>query len=221
MPGSIRKTLLVLALMHLVPASVWGNEFEDLNSSYLNSDAISKDAKVKDFLASESGKLSPTFPYRINLFKEGEVTKNEAGVRASEKGNQIAGNQSGLVFFYELVTSAMRVPHWHSNTTEIGTVLAGKIRVTIWNGKGSPTIYTVEKNKTWIIPKATLHMLENIGEEKTEFLVAYDSPIAADRDFVTAWASLPDKILARSVGLSEADIAHIKKTTDSADLSPI
>nr|WP_254596022.1 cupin domain-containing protein [Legionella micdadei] len=161
----------------------------------------------------ESANLAAEFPYRINLFKQGQVDKNSAGVRIAETANQLLSNNSGLLFYYEVVTDAMRVPHWHANATEIGTVLSGKMRVTIWEGAGNTKIYTVEKNGTWIIPKAKLHSLENVGQEKMKFLVVYDSPIAADRDFLTAWASLPDAILARAVGLSESDIASIKKTT--------
>jgi oxalate decarboxylase len=122
-------------------------------------------------------------------------------------------NNTGLLFYYEVFNDGMRVPHWHANATEIGTVLSGKMRITIWEGAGEAKVYTVEKNGTWIIPKAKLHSLENVGQEEMKFLVVYDSPIAADRDFLTAWASLPDAVLARAVGLSEQDIAGIKKTT--------
>ena len=64
-----------------------------------------------------------------------------------------------------------------------------------------------------MIPQATLHSLENVGQDKLSFIVAYNAPITADRDFVTAWASLPDEILARSVGLTADEIAVIRKTT--------
>lgn len=203
--------IVVSALCMTLP--VKSDPFSDVSAKYGVGEKKSDDPKINEFLRSEEGHLSKEFPYRINLFNQGQIAKNDAGVRASETANQIKGNSSGLVFFYELVPSAMRVPHWHSNANEIGTVFSGKIRVTIWKGAGAPIIYTVNKDQTWIIPKATLHTLENIGDEKTEFLVAYDTPIAADRDFVTAWASLPDEILARSVGLAVNDIEHIKKTT--------
>ena len=189
--------------------------FSDVSAKYDVGEKKSSDPRISEFMRSEAEHISKEFPYRINLFSQGQIAKNNAGVRASETANQLKGNSSGLVFFYELVPSAMRVPHWHSNANEIGTVFSGKIRVTIWKGAGTPIVYTVNKDQTWIIPKATLHTLENIGDEKTEFLVAYDTPVAADRDFVTAWASLPDEILARSVGLAVSDIEHIKKTTSN------
>jgi oxalate decarboxylase len=175
--------------------------------------AISTDPKIQQFLKTESKETTTNFPYRINIFTQGQIDKNQAGLRVAETAKQLKSDNSGLLFYYELVNNAMRVPHWHANATEIGTVLSGKMRVTIWDGSGEAKIFTVEKNGTWIIPKARLHALENVGEGDMKFVVVYDSPIAADRDFLTAWASLPDAMLARAVGLSESDIASIKKTT--------
>jgi oxalate decarboxylase/phosphoglucose isomerase-like protein (cupin superfamily) len=108
----------------------------------------------------------------------------------------------------------MRVPHWHANATEVGIVLEGKMRIVIWGGKGKAEVFTVEKNGTWMIPPATLHVLENVGDkDKLTFLVSYNSPNTADRDFVTAWAALPDRMLEKSVGLTSDEIATIKKST--------
>ncbi|MBA2648498.1 MAG: cupin domain-containing protein [Legionella sp.] len=182
-------------------------------SSAINSNQISKDPKIQNFLKTQTDQLSSDFPYKINLFKQGQTDKNNAGLRIAETANQFLTDNAGLLFYYDLVNNAMRVPHWHSNATEIGTVLEGKMRVTIWEGTGDVKIFTVEKNGTWIIPKTRLHALENVGEGNLKFLVSYDSPVAADRDFLTAWASLPNAILARAVGLTETDIEGIKKTT--------
>jgi oxalate decarboxylase len=107
----------------------------------------------------------------------------------------------------------MRVPHWHANATEVGVVLNGKMRITIWDGTGNVKVFTVEKNGTWTIPAATLHSLENVGTGDLAFLVGYNMPNTADRDFVTAWAALPDAILEQSVGLTPQEIVAIKKTT--------
>jgi oxalate decarboxylase/phosphoglucose isomerase-like protein (cupin superfamily) len=172
---------------------------------------LSTDAKIQKLLKEEAQSTSAEFPYRINLFTQGQIAKNAAGIRIAETANQLLENNTGLLFYYEVFNDGMRVPHWHANATEIGTVLSGKMRITIWEGAGEAKVYTVEKNGTWIIPKAKLHSLENVGQEEMKFLVVYDSPIAADRDFLTAWASLPDAVLARAVGLSEQDIAGIKK----------
>ncbi len=178
-----------------------------------NPSVLSTDNKIQRLLSVEKQNTALEFPYRMNLFTQGQTNKNNAGIRVAETANQVFENNSGLLFYYVLMTDAMRVPHWHANATEVGTVLDGKMRVTIWEGTGTTKVFTVEKNGTWIIPKAKLHALENIGEGKIQFIVGYDSPIAADRDFITAWASLPNAILARAVGLSEADLVNIKKVT--------
>lgn len=204
-------TLVSLPLQATTPPAAQQNDASI--PTVPDTDAISTDPKIQEFLKKETPNLATAFPYRINIFTQGQIDKNKAGLRIAETADQLLADTSGLLFYYELVNNAMRVPHWHSNATEIGTVLNGKMRVTIWEGSGDTKIYTVEKNGTWIIPKAKLHALENAGTDDLKFIVAYDSPIAADRDFLTAWASLPDAVLARAVGLSESDIASIKKTT--------
>lgn len=209
----LKTTILVLFISVMPLPALSNNPMNITPSSVAVSPPISPENKMQQFLDKISPNLTQDFPYRINLFSQGQINKNSAGLRIAETANQFQNDTSGLLFYYELVTNAMRVPHWHSNATEIGTVLSGKMRVTIWEGTGKTKVYTVEKNGTWIIPKAKLHALENVGEGDMKFIVAYDSPIAADRDFVTAWASLPDAILARAVGLTESDISGIKKTT--------
>ena len=174
---------------------------------------FSTEPKIKKLLQQEAQNIAADFPYRVNLFTQGQIAKNKAGARFAETATQLKSDTTGLLFYYELVNNAMRVPHWHANAMEIGTVVSGKMRITIWEGAGKTKVFTVEKNGTWIIPKAKLHALENVGDDGMKFIVAYDSPIAADKDFLTAWTSLPDAVLARAVGLTEPDIASIKKTT--------
>lgn len=167
--------------------------------------------RIKQFMDKQT--LSTTFPYRIHLFTEGSIDKNKAGIRIGETAKQFATNDMGLLFYYQLYNHAMRVPHWHANAVELGTVINGKMRVTIWEGEGKTHVFTVEKNGTWMIPQAALHSLENVGPEKLTFFVSYNSPVVADRDFLTAWAALPDEILARSVGLTKEEISLVRKTT--------
>jgi len=169
--------------------------------------------KIKQFLTEETPHLSQTFPYRINLPTDGQIAKNNAGVRIAENAQQLFSNNKGQLFYYDLYDHAMRVPHWHANATEVGVVLQGKMRITIWQGEGKAKVFTVEKNGTWTIPAASLHSLENVGPTDLTFLVGYNMPNTADRDFVTAWAALPDAVLERSVGLTPQQIASIKKAT--------
>ncbi|KTD10986.1 Oxalate decarboxylase OxdC [Legionella gratiana] len=215
MIGKTRQTIIgTIFLTGLMPLQVQAAPYSDETTSLgPQTTQLSSDPKIQQLLKDEEQNIAAEFPYRINLFTQGQIDKNSAGIRIAETANQLQANNSGLLFYYEVVNDAMRVPHWHSNATEIGTVLSGKMRVTIWEGSGNTKTYTVEKNGTWIIPIAKLHSLENVGSEKMKFLVVYDSPIAADRDFLTAWASLPDAVLARAVGLKESDIAGIKNTT--------
>ncbi|HUX79927.1 MAG TPA: cupin domain-containing protein [Alphaproteobacteria bacterium] len=172
--------------------------------------------KIKLFLDQESKKLSSAFPYCLDLYKDGKIDENKAGVRYSETAQQFDDlGLSGLLFYYKLYDHSMRVPHWHANAIEVGVVLTGKMKITIWDGLNKPRVFTVEKNGTWLIPQASLHALENVGDVELDFIVVYNSPNAADRDFVTAWAALPDTLLERSLGLLPEEITALKKSTNN------
>jgi len=183
-----------------------------------HSHTVSKETlqKIKQFLEQETKKLSPSFPYCLDLYKDGKIDENKAGIRYSETAQQFDDlGLSGLLFYYKLFDHSMRVPHWHANAIEVGVVLTGKMKITIWDGLNKPKIFTVEKNGTWLIPQASLHALENVGSDELDFFVVYNSPKAADRDFVTAWAALPDILLERSLGLLPDEITTLKKTTNN------
>ena len=169
-----------------------------------------KTDKIANFLKSIKNKIS-VCPYKINIFKHGSVSTNSAGMRVSELGVQIKENY-GQLFFYDLVDNAMRVPHWHSDGDEIGLVLEGKIRVTIWNGNDcEKQVFTVEKMGSWFIPRGTLHCLENFSSNKSKFILCYDNPDTADRDFIDAWQAMPTEIICASTFLSVDDAHIIKK----------
>ncbi len=168
--------------------------------------------KIKDFLDKQKDNLSSEFPYRINLFTQGQIDKNKFGTRLSEKASQFPGDHFGQLFYYDLLERGMRVPHWHANATEVGTVLTGAMRVTIWEGVGNKKVFTVNQNNTWVIPQAALHSLENVGKDKLTFILAYNAPVTADIQFEEAWAYLPDEFLVKATGLNENEIRSLKKS---------
>lgn len=168
--------------------------------------------KITQFIEEQKKELSPTFPYRINLFTEGQINKNNYGTRIAENASQFPSDNFGQLFYYNLLEQGMRVPHWHANAVEVGTVLTGTMRVTIWEGVGEKQVFTVNSNSTWVIPQAALHSLENAGKEELSFILAYNAPKTADVQFEQAWAMLPDAVLAQSTGLTEQEIQNIKNS---------
>lgn len=173
--------------------------------------------KVTQFIAQQKEQLSPDFPYRINLFTQGQINKNNFGTRIAEEASQFPLDSFGQLFYYNLLEQGMRVPHWHANAVEVGTVLTGAMRVTIWEGKGEKKVFTVKKNNTWVIPQAALHSLENVGKSDLTFILTYNSPNTADVQFEQAWAMLPDEVLIQSTGLNKKEIQRIK----SADIDKL
>jgi len=174
--------------------------------------------KIQAFLDKESKNLSETSPFLLHLFKDGVKASNPAGIRISESVKQFpalnklpAEQLSGLLFYYQLYNEAQRVPHWHANAVEVGVVLNGKMKITIWEGAGKAHEFTVPKGGAWMIPQGAIHALENASPEELDFLVSYNSPYAEDRDFSTAWSALPESILATSLGLSLEELSTFKK----------
>lgn len=167
---------------------------------------------VSQFVQQQQNQLSSVFPYRINLFTQGQIIKNKFGTRIAENASQFPSDNFGQFFYYNLLDLGMRVPHWHANATEVGTVLTGKMRVTIWEGVGEKKVFTVNPESTWVIPQGALHSLENVGKDQLTFILAYNAPITADVQFEQAWAFLPDAILAKSTGLTEEEIKQIKNS---------
>lgn len=174
--------------------------------------------KIKQFMDHESTHISSTSPFLLRLFKDGNKDVNSAGMRISETVKQFAElnkfpaeSLTGLLFYYQLYNEAQRVPHWHANAVEVGVVLNGTMKITIWEGHGQGKEFTVPTGGAWMIPQGSIHCLENVSKEQLDFLVAYNSPNAEDRDFSTAWSALPDTILATSLGLTMEDLATFKK----------
>lgn len=209
-----KQLSIVLFASTLFMQSLFVSAQEKQNSSDVSD--ISK--KIQQFLDLESKKISQTSPFLLRLFKDGDKAVNPAGIRISESVKQFsalnkfpAERLSGLLFYYELYNESQRVPHWHANAVEVGVVLHGEMKITIWEGDGKFNEFTVPQGGAWMIPKGAIHCLENVSTEELDFLVSYNSPNAEDRDFSTAWSALPESILTKSLGLTAEDLAGFKK----------
>lgn len=132
MKNALKYSVLAMAVAFAANIALADTRYKDLTPSFQNNDQLSDSPAIKAFLAKEGKALNGQFPYRMNIFTQGTIAKNDAGVRVSEDAKQIAKNNFGQVFYYELLPSAMRVPHWHGNGNEVGTVTSGRMRVEIW-----------------------------------------------------------------------------------------
>ncbi len=199
-----RILLMCLCLIGFIPLAA--EEIPNPSSPDMQS-------KISDFLNQEGKNISSTCPFRINLYKQGTTDQNSAGLRISETAQLFGGILTEQLFFYKLYDHSQRVPHWHANAVEMGLVLNGRMKITIWDGPGNANVFVVDQGSTWFIPQASVHCLENASDVELDFLVTYNSGNAADRDFTTAWAALPSTLLEKSLGLSSEDISLLKKTT--------
>lgn len=56
--------------------------------------SLNQESKIQKLLKDEAKNLSQDFPYRINLFTQGQIAKNNAGTRIAETANQLSAPRS-------------------------------------------------------------------------------------------------------------------------------
>lgn len=91
----------------------------------------------------------------------------------------------------EVWEESMRIPHWHPNASELGYVVSGEIEVMIWRSPGESAVFTLTKGMCWFIPQASLHSLNNIGNEPAQLLVGFSSELPQDIDLPVAFNGIP------------------------------
>lgn len=66
-----------------------------------------------------------------------------------------------------------REPHWHPNCNELGYCLNGAGLVTIFSSGNLHDTFVVEKGDLFFVPSGSIHSIENVGEERAEFVLAF------------------------------------------------
>lgn len=85
---------------------------------------------------------------------------------------QIAEEISGVDM--RLARGAIRELHWHQ-AAEWGFVTAGAVRVTTIDTAGRANVEDVGKGGIWYFPAGLPHSLQAIGEDGSQFLLAFDN----------------------------------------------
>lgn len=80
-------TLVAKAVLFVAVSPCWSGNIPSQSVPPAN-DNRSHQPKIEKFLNKKSVHLSKSFPYRINLFTQGQIDKNSAGLRISETASQ-------------------------------------------------------------------------------------------------------------------------------------
>jgi oxalate decarboxylase/phosphoglucose isomerase-like protein (cupin superfamily) len=79
---------------------------------------------------------------------------------------------SGLI---RLAVGDFREPHWHPNSDEWLFVMAGKIRMTIVDGKGEASRFNCGPEDVAFTPQGFGHYVENIGDTEAYLMLIHNN----------------------------------------------
>jgi oxalate decarboxylase len=112
--------------------------------------------------------------YKFKLYDAPVRTYGDSSVR-EHKTHSFPMSPTMAAASIRLGVGAFREPHWHPNSDEWLMVLAGKIRMTVVDGKGEAERFTCGLGDVASVPQGFGHYVENVGDEEAHVLVVHNN----------------------------------------------
>lgn len=112
---------------------------------------------------------------------------------------------------FRMKPGAIRELHWH-NCDEWALILTGHMRTTIFHPDGAAETNDFGPGDVWYFPTGHGHMLQNVGPGEAHFVLAFDDgnfDEAATFSGPAFLSRVPRSVLAKSLGIAEADVESI------------
>jgi oxalate decarboxylase len=111
----------------------------------------------------------------------------------------------------DLNPGAVREMHWHPNADEWQYYIKGRARVTIFGAHGRVATEEFGPGHVAFIKQGFGHHVEQIGNEPTQFLAMFNSPVFEEIS-LTGWlAANPPSMIADNLGLSLSEVEKLPK----------
>jgi oxalate decarboxylase len=107
------------------------------------------------------------------------------------------------MYSLRMTRDAMREPHWHPETAEMGYVHSGQARMTILNPDNSTHTWDLAPGDVYFIPPAYPHHIEVLGAEEVHFLIFFDRAIPEDIGIRTIAAAFAPAVMAATLGVPQ------------------
>jgi oxalate decarboxylase len=158
--------------------------------------------------AAPTGDL-PTFRYAMTG-KPGKVMAGGSAWQATVEELPISESLAGVLM--DLEPGGVRELHWHANAAEWGFVLAGAVRVTVFDPEERLDIADVGTRDVFSFPRGYAHAIQNPGPDRCRFLLVFDNGRFSEfaTFSVTDWvAHTPPTVLAATLGVPASDLAGL------------
>lgn len=121
------------------------------------------------------------------------------------------------VSFYKLLLepNGIREPHWHANADELGFCLKGQALISFYATGNVRESFVVNAGEAFYIPSGSLHGIENIGPEPSEFILLFSNEEPEDFGLSSTFGMFSDAVLGNTWGVSSDVFSKLKRTTKS------
>jgi oxalate decarboxylase len=115
-----------------------------------------------------------------------------------------------------LAPGAVRAPHWHANCAELGYCVSGRAIVSILADESAFSTFEVTGGQMFFVESGALHAIDNVGEGKAEFIIAFRHERPEDFMLQGAFGAMTDAVLGNAYGLPASAFAGLTRTTQGA-----
>lgn len=114
-------------------------------------------------------------PHSVSLAKVSPDYKTACGIRRRLTKTNFPLLQDLAIYQLTIEPGCFREPHWHPNCEELGYCLTGQGLVTIFSNGNQHDSFVIDEGDMFFVPSGSIHSIENIGDERAEFVVAFSS----------------------------------------------
>ncbi|MGH9705006.1 MAG: cupin domain-containing protein, partial [Candidatus Acidiferrales bacterium] len=110
-----------------------------------------------------------------------------------------------------LEPGALREMHWHPNADEWQYYLTGRSRVTVFGAHGRAKTEEFGPGQICFIQQGFGHYVEQVGNEPTELIALFNSPVFEEISISKWLAGNPASMIADNFGISNDQVARLPK----------
>jgi len=147
-------------------------------------------------------------PHTFNLDAAAPQFSNAAGMQtiANADNFPILSTWAMSVFLVRLKKGGVLEPHWHPNAAELGYCISGRAEMTIYPSNvdaDSFTVntFTIDPGEIIFVPQGFMHDIENISNQETKFVIAYNNERATTIGISGSVGSMPNRVMDRTFGI--------------------
>jgi oxalate decarboxylase len=113
----------------------------------------------------------------------------------------------------------LREPHWHANAHELGYCLYGEALITIAGNHSQRESFLVSAGEMFFVPSGAMHAIQNVGEGRAEFVLAFTHERPEDFGMKAAFGAMSDSVLGNTYDLPGAAFASLDRSAGVTILS--